>query len=110
MNIGSELAVICLEAIRDKGERKSLIDSLEQSGKAILEIDFHQMENFAGNMLELERSGNKNVLVLSESAFKALRPAQIKVLSGNLELLAIPIPTIERLGGGSVRCMMAEIF
>ena len=110
MCIGVGFAVICLESIENGGEAEAVSRSLQESGLEIIEIDFEQMNSFAGNMLAVTDANGKIVTVLSQSALDALRPEQISSLEKYGELLPIAIPTIERIGGGSVRCMMAEIF
>jgi hypothetical protein len=110
MALGENFVVICLECIPDETQKKSLILSFEQTGKTIVEISLDQVNQFAGNMLEVLGSGQKKYLVMSESAYASLRPDQIELLSGLTNILPIPIPTIETYGGGSVRCMMAENF
>ena len=110
MTVADEYAVICLETIDNLKERKVVVDSLEKSGKDIISITEHQMNCFAGNMLQVENTDGKLFLVLSQSAFDSLTQKQKDRLSSYNELIIVSIPTIERVGGGSVRCMMAEVF
>jgi hypothetical protein len=110
MAIGQKIAVVCLECIPDELERKTLKTSLENSGKVIIEISLEQVESFAGNVLELKKGDGSGVLVMSQQAFKAFTPEQIGELKQHVDFLYSPIPTIEKYGGGSVRCMIAEIF
>jgi hypothetical protein len=108
MSIGTEVAIVCLDSIVKEEERKTVLDALEKTGRVIIDIGLDQMANFAGNMLEIGK--DKRFLVLSQTAFESLTEAQIKSIESKVELLPIPIPHIEKYGGGSVRCMMAEIF
>ena len=110
MAVGAGFAVICLESITDKNERSLVEAALKSSGLEIVEISFAQMNAFCGNMLQLQTSYNVNLLVMSKSSFQALNTEQKNTLSKYSELLPLSIPTIETVGGGSVRCMIAEIF
>ena len=108
--IGSQFAVVCAEVIADDA-RDTVLHSLQKSGNAIVEISASQMAAFAGNMLELKTQAGDQCVVLSQSAFDALSVLQRELLQSlGGQLLVAPIPTIERYGGGSVRCMLAEIF
>lgn len=110
MCVGEKFAVVCLDAIKDLDDRVSLIESLEEFNKEVIEISLEQMENFAGNMLELKGSQNKRVLVMSESARKSLTKNQIDSLEKYCKIISPSLSTIETYGGGSARCMMGEIF
>ena len=110
MTVADKYAVICADSIDNENERKIVVDSLDKSGKDIILISEQQMNCFAGNMLQVENRDGKLFLVLSRTAFDSLNQNQIDSLSSYNELIVISIPTIERVGGGSVRCMMAEIF
>lgn len=110
MSIGSALAVICLEAIKSHAERRTVVKSLESTGKKIVPISFDQMKAFAGNILELISKEGRIILVLSKSAYDILRPDQLTILGDYAYLLPADIKTIEQIGGGSARCMIAEIF
>ncbi|MDD4969691.1 MAG: arginine deiminase-related protein [Paludibacter sp.] len=110
LTIADEYAIICLDAIDNQTERNHVVNSLEDTGKDIISITEHQMNCFAGNMLQVENADGKQYLVLSQTAFDSLDQKQINLLSSYNELIVVSIPTIERVGGGSVRCMMAEIF
>ena len=110
MTVAYEYAVICLETIDNLKERNVVVDSLEKSGKDIISISELQMNCFAGNMLQVENVEGRLFLVLSQTAYNSLNKKQINRLTAYNELIVIPIPTIERVGGGSVRCMMAEVF
>lgn len=110
MAIGKNFVVICLESIDDLLERHLIKESLKLTGKKIIEIDFSQMNSFAGNMLEVENKTGKSYLILSETALNSLKKDQIDSLKEFSELLPISIPTIETIGGGSARCMLAEIL
>lgn len=110
MNVGNGYAAICLKSIPIAAERQLVISTLKQSGKELIDLSYAQIEAFCGNMLELSRPTQKNILALSTSAFEGLLPAQQKCLENYCELLPLHIPTIERIGGGSVRCMISEIF
>jgi hypothetical protein len=112
--IGSQVAMVAAEAIV-ADERAAVLASLARCGREVLEIGQAELEHFAGNMLELgtwdEALGDSRVLVMSESARRALRPETFARLSGCVDtVLSVPVPTIEALGGGSVRCMLAEVF
>jgi len=109
MALSPTTVVICLEVI-PKNEQEMLIKSFQDTGKEIVEISLAQIENFAGNMLCLQNTQKENLLVISQTAYHALLPVQISTLKKQHQLLVIPIPTIEKIGGGSVRCMMAELF
>jgi hypothetical protein len=114
MCIGERFAVVGAEAIA-AADRERVLGRLRASGRETLEIGQEEIAQFAGNMLELgtwdEALGDSRVLVMSEAARRALDPEQYRRLSGSTDaVLAVPIPTIERLGGGSVRCMLAEVF
>jgi hypothetical protein len=108
--IGEKVVVICLESIQNQEEREKVIQSFENTGHQIIAISFDQMNHFAGNMLELLTPEGKRLLVLSQTAFSSLSKFQIEQIETYNELFPIPIKTIETIGGGSARCMIAEIF
>ena len=110
MCIASEYAVVCLESIDSEKEYRTVVDSLISLGKEIITISEKQMHNFAGNMLQVENADGSQFLVMSQSAYDSLNQFQIYRLNAYNELIVVDIPTIEKVGGGSVRCMMAEIF
>ena len=89
---------------------KRVIDKLKETEKTIIEITFDQMKNFAGNMLEVQNSNGDLFLVMSSTAYHSLNKNQINQIQQYAQILHSPIDTIETLGGGSARCMMAEIF
>lgn len=110
MAIGDGYAVICLDSIKDLEERSAVIQSLTSTGKEIIDISLDQMNRFAGNMLQVLDRSDKPHLIMSEQAFQSLETEQIERLSAKTSLLPVPLWTIERIGGGSARCMMAEVF
>ena len=110
MCLGTTFAVVCLASIDDKKERKNLLKHLHQDGKKIIEISEDQVNNFAGNMLQLKGTDNRSYLVMSQSALDSLRPSQVQLLEAHATILSSPLDTIETCGGGSARCMMAEVF
>ena len=110
MCLASSFTVICLESILDQNERQRVIDKLKENEKKIIEITFDQMNNFAGNMLEVQNSNGDQFLVMSSKAYHSLNKNQVNQIQQYLQILHSPIDTIEILGGGSARCMMAEIF
>ena len=103
-------AVICLDCIDDKAERKNLISHLTRSGKHIIEITEYQVNQFAGNMLQVSGKNGIKYTVMSESAFKSLDHEQISQIEKEAQILYSDLSTIETCGGGSARCMMAEVF
>ena len=109
MSVGERFAAVCSSAIRED-ERSAVLDQLRGTGRAIVDLSLEQMNAFAGNMLELGSSLTGSVLAMSERARAALTAEQQQALQSNSgPIVAAPIPTIERLGGGSVRCMLAEV-
>jgi len=110
MAIADRYVVICLESIRDEDKRNEVIDSFKKSDKEIIEITFEQVLNFAGNMLQVEGSLGSKYMVMSQLAYDSLTKEQIEKINQYNPILAVPIPNIEKYGGGSVRCMMAEVF
>lgn len=110
MALGVDFCVICLESIKNEVEKKEILESLEETGKLVVDISYDQMEHFAGNMLQVANADGERYLVLSQAAYDSLTTKQIAALSALTNILPIPIKTIETLGGGSVRCMMAEVF
>jgi len=110
MALGETFVVICLDSVRDAAERKMLEAKFKETGKAIVDISLAQMNSFAGNMLQVRNKEGQTILVMSSQAYRALTPSQIQQLEGYTQLLHAPIDTIETYGGGSARCMMAEVF
>ena len=110
MCLGETFAVICADCIDDKKERKMVLDSLKESGKEIILITETQMNSFAGNMLVLQGTANKRFLIMSAAAHQALTAKQVEQLEKHAAILSSSLDTIEACGGGSARCMMAEIF
>jgi hypothetical protein len=110
MALGETFVVICLETIRDEAEKMNLIKHFEQTKKDIIEISLAQMMRFAGNMLQIRNDFSETFLVMSQQAFNALNPAQVLHIQRHTEIISADIKTIETYGGGSARCMMAEIF
>lgn len=109
MCIADKYAVVCLESIPAEKERKKLIQSFEKSKKQIIEINFKQMNRFAGNMLQVLNTQGEKLLVMSEQAYLSLNKAQISELEKYNRIVYAPLYTIEKNGGGSARCMLAEI-
>ena len=110
MCVADDFVVICLDCIDDKKERKSVVSHLLNDGKEIIEISENQVDSFAGNMLQLIDRNNKPVLVMSESAYNALTDLQKNSINKYAKIVFSPLNTIEAYGGGSARCMMAEVF
>ena len=110
MCLGETFAVICADSIDDKKERKMVLDSLKEDKKEIILITEEQVDSFAGNMLEVRGANDKRYLVMSAAAHQSLTADQISKLEKHAEILSSSLDTIEACGGGSARCMMAEIF
>lgn len=109
LSIGTRYAIICAEAIPET-QRQTVLDALEYSGRTLVLITREQVAEFAGNVLEITNQLDEQVIVISSKAVKSLRDEQIAVLNRSGLLIEVDIPTIETIGGGSVRCMMAEIW
>ncbi len=110
MCLAETFAVICLDTIDDKKERKNVVKHLEQDGKQIIKITEAQMHQFAGNMLQVRSKDDKLYLVMSQSAHGSLTPEQINKIEAHCPIVSSSLETIETCGGGSARCMMAEVF
>ncbi|MFV0573225.1 MAG: citrulline utilization hydrolase CtlX [Xanthomarina gelatinilytica] len=110
MCLAETFAVICLDSIDDKKERKNVLKHLKEDGKEVIAITEAQMAHFAGNMLQVRGLDNKRLLVMSQAAHDSLTTAQIKTIEKHCDILSSSLETIETCGGGSARCMMAEIF
>lgn len=110
MAVGNQLAVICLESITDKDTQNKVVSRLTSAGKVIVDITLDQVTRFAGNMLEVKSRNGHPIMVMSASARNALTAAQETMISTYNTILSVPLSTIETNGGGSARCMLAEIF
>lgn len=110
MALGENYAVICLDSIDDKSERKNVLKHLKDDGKEVITITEAQVNAFAGNMMQVHNASGERILVMSDQAYQSLTSDQIKKLEAYNQILHPSIEMIETLGGGSVRCMMAEVF
>ena len=109
MALGVDFAVVCLDTITDKSERKNLLHHLKEDKKEVINITPEQMCQYAGNMLQVQGK-NSTYLVMSDAAYNALTPQQIQTIEKHTQILHSNLETIETCGGGSARCMLAEIF
>jgi hypothetical protein len=110
MCIAENFAVICLSCIDDKKARKNVIKHLKEDGKTIIDITEAQVAEFAGNMLQVKGKNNERFLIMSKAAFDCLTKHQIQTIEKHCKILSSSLKTIETCGGGSARCMMAEVF
>ncbi len=110
MCVADKFVVICLDCIDDESERKNVREKIEFTGKEIVAISEAQMQQFAGNMLQVHNSVGKTFLVMSQSAYKSLSQEQISQIEKYSEIIYSDLQTIESNGGGSARCMLAEVF
>ena len=110
MCIADNFVIICLDCIDDKKERNNVIEHLKEDGKEIVEISENQVNSFAGNMLQVLDRNNNYVLIMSESAYNVLTPTQKNIINKYAKIVFSSLNTIETYGGGSARCMMAEVF
>lgn len=108
MSVGTKFAAVCTSAIEAR-RRAAVASLLESTGHALVDLTLEQMQSFAGNMLELETASGGHVIAMSEAARRSLTGAQLRTLEASGAVVSVPIPTIEKLGGGSVRCMIAEL-
>ena len=109
MALGENFAVVCLDTITDKSERKNLLHHLKEDKKEIISITPEQMCQYAGNMLQVQGK-DSTYLVMSDAAYNALTPQQIQTIEKYTQILHSNLETIETCGGGSARCMLAEVF
>lgn len=109
MSVGRSLAIVCLQAVRDSSERQRLERQLRDTGKETLPLDWAQLEGFAGNMLELHNKDGQPLLAMSRSAWCSLSSAQRAIIERHARPLVVKLDTIESIGGGSARCMLAEV-
>ena len=110
MALGEDFVVIGLDTIKDETQKQMLLDYFEMTNKEIIDISFEQISAFAGNMLQVRNDEGKTFLVMSQQAYEALTKEQIAKLEKKTNILYSDIEAIETLGGGSARCMMAEVF
>lgn len=110
MCLAENFAVICLDTIDDPKERKNVVNHLKSDGKEIIAITEAQVHSFAGNMLQVAGKEGKKYLVMSEAARKSLTPVQVAAIEKHCEILSSDLKIIETCGGGSARCMLAEVF
>jgi hypothetical protein len=110
LSVGESFAVLCTESIGDEFERIAVVQLLESTGHRVVPITQAQVAAFAGNVLQVKSKDGTKYIVLSQTAYEALNKEQVEVLSGYGELFPVDVSTIEKVEGGSARCMMAEIF
>ena len=110
MCVATDYVIVCLDSIDDKKQRKNVSSFIKESGKKLIEISENQVESFAGNMLELINDNGESILVMSKSAEDSLNENQKNIITKYSSIISSDINTIETCGGGSTRCMMAEIF
>jgi hypothetical protein len=110
MSVGTSLALVCLASIADGQQRRILLQTLQASGKQVVDLSWEQLESFAGNMLEVRDAQGSALLVMSRRAQASLSPEQWLQINEYARPVVVDIDTIERVGGGSARCMLAEIF
>ena len=110
MCVATDYVIVCLDSIDDKKQRKNVSSFIKSSGKKLIEISENQVESFAGNMLELVNDKGESILVMSKSAEDSLNENQKNIITKYSRIISSDINTIETCGGGSTRCMMAEIF
>ncbi|MEJ6793301.1 MAG: arginine deiminase-related protein [Lacinutrix sp.] len=110
MCLAETFAVICLECIDDKKERKNVLSNLAADSKEVIKITEAQVNNFAGNMLQVKGKDDKLYLIMSQAAFDSLTQEQINKIEDHCDILSSSLETVETCGGGSARCMMAEVF
>ena len=110
MCVASTFIIICLESIKKEEERLSIISAAKRTNKTIIDISFEQVKHFCGNVLEIKNNKNKKILAMSKGAFNHFTSEQIKIIENSHSIFTANIPTIETLGGGGVRCMIAEVF
>ncbi|WP_419213907.1 citrulline utilization hydrolase CtlX [Maribacter sp. X9] len=110
MALAEDFAIICSDSIDDKKERKNVMDHLKRDGKEVIMITEKQMHHFAGNMLQVLGSDNQRFMVMSTAAYESLNPEQVARIKTHCPILHSSLTTIETCGGGSARCMMAEVF
>lgn len=110
MSVGSDFAVICAESIKDPAEQEKVLTRLKETDHEIIEITTPQMNAFAGNILQVMSQDGESILAMSEGARNAFTEDQITTLEKYARIVSSPLPTIEKHGGGSARCMMAEVF
>ena len=110
MAIGKTYVIICLETVKKEEDKEALLKWFDHLGKVVIDISEDQMNHFAGNMIELKDNMGEGLLVCSKTAFDSLKDAQKSLISKQVRILPLTIPTIEAVGGGSARCMIAEIF
>jgi len=110
MCVAETFAVICLASIDDKAERKNVLKHLKEDGKQVVDITEAQMHSFAGNMLQVRGANDEQFLVMSAAAYDSLTQSQIAKINNHCKIISSSLETIETCGGGSARCMMAEVF
>ena len=109
MALGRTFAIVCLDTIEDKNERKNVLNHLKEDKKEIITISREQVDYYAGNMLEV-KGKEHSYLVMSQTAYQSLTPQQIEAIERHTQILYSDLSTIEICGGGSARCMLAEVF
>ncbi|MDR6922752.1 MULTISPECIES: citrulline utilization hydrolase CtlX [Chryseobacterium] len=110
MCVADKFVVICLDCIDDELEREKVIETIKNSGKEIIEISEDQMQQFAGNMLQVQNKDGEKFLVMSQTAYQSLNTDQVAAIEKYCEIIYSDLNTIEVNGGGSARCMLAEVF
>lgn len=109
MSVGAKFALICLDAIRDEPDQERILDHFATTGHKVIAISFAQMRAFAGNVLEVQRKEGGPIILMSATAYNSLLTGQLNAIVQFAEILSVDIPSIEKYGGGSVRCMIAGI-
>ena len=110
MCVAETFAIVCLSSIDDKKERKNVLKHLKEDGKKVIDITEEQVNNFAGNMLQVRGKNNEPYLIMSQAAFNSLTQSQKAQINNHCKIISSSLETIETCGGGSARCMMAEVF
>jgi hypothetical protein len=109
MGIGEKFAIVCLDAIRKDEDQELVLENMANTNHKVISISYDQLKSFAGNILEVKSASGENILLISDTALRSLLPGQVNAITRFAELLPISIPTIEKIGGGGVRCMVAGI-
>lgn len=110
MSICQHIVFICLDAVVEERDKKHLLFLFTQSGKKVINISISQMNSFLGNVLELKNQNGESCLIMSTSAYNSLNSSQVEIIDKYSTILHSPLDTIEYFGGGSARCMIAEVF